>query len=184
MRLHKAFIALGSNIGNRLENLREAVDRLSLNEHTTVLEISAVYMTEPVGETGQERFFNGVVLIETLLPPEELRSYCKTIERELGRPEAYRRWSPRVIDLDIILYDDWCVRSETLSIPHHEMHNRKFVLVPLLDIANPLHPSIGQTAVQLLDSCSDRSVLIKLKKKLTIKKNRPDLTVQPDRSYT
>lgn len=168
MTLHKAYVALGSNIGNRLQNLHDAIERLNILEEISILAVSAVYMTEPVGETGQDRFYNGVILLETSFSPEELRLCCKSIERELGRPQAYRRWSPRVIDLDILLFENRCIRSETLSIPHPEMHNRKFVLIPLLDIANPKHPALGQSAQQLLESCSDRSVLIKLKNKLTI----------------
>ncbi|NTU97783.1 MAG: 2-amino-4-hydroxy-6-hydroxymethyldihydropteridine diphosphokinase [Chlorobiaceae bacterium] len=169
MSRHKAYIAVGSNIGNRLMHLQEAVEMLEKLTGTTVNAVSAVYMTEPVGDTDQERFFNGVVLLETVLEPEALRQSCKTIERDLGRPEAYRRWSPRVIDLDILLFDNLCIRSETLCIPHPEMHNRKFVLVPLLDISNPLHPSSGETASGLLRKCSDRSVLVKLKETLAMK---------------
>lgn len=165
-----AYIGIGSNIGNRLDNLQDAVNMLGRLCETSVKKVSSVYMTEPVGDTSQERFYNGVVLIETSMDPEALKESCKRIERELGRPEAYRRWSPRVIDLDILLFDDRCIKSETLSLPHPEMHNRKFVLVPLLDISNPLHPASGMTAKELLQKCSDRSVLIKLKETLTIKR--------------
>jgi 2-amino-4-hydroxy-6-hydroxymethyldihydropteridine diphosphokinase len=173
MPLHEAYIGTGSNIGDRLSHLQEAVDMLGRLGDTTVKAVSSVYMTEPVGDAAQERFYNGVVLLETALEPELLRQCCKTIERELGRPEAYRRWSPRVIDLDILLYDNRCFRSETLSIPHPEMHNRNFVLVPLLDISNPLHPSSGKTVRQLLADCCDRSVLIKLKSTISIKRIGP-----------
>ena len=101
-----------------------------------------------------------------------MRRQCKTIEQELGRPDAYPRWSPRVIDLDILLYDDAIIKTETLSIPHPELHYRKFVLIPLLDIANPLHPAMQQTMLQLLEYCNDRSVLIKTREKIRIKKRR------------
>ncbi|MEI7708473.1 MAG: 2-amino-4-hydroxy-6-hydroxymethyldihydropteridine diphosphokinase [Chlorobium sp.] len=170
MPMHKVYIGIGSNIGNRLVHLQEAVDRLALLEHTSVENASSIYMTEPVGETEQDRFYNGVILLETSLPPEELRRQCKIIEQELGRPDAYPRWSPRVIDLDILLYDDRCFQSETLSIPHPELHHRKFVLIPLLDIANPLHPLKHQTILKLLESCDDRSVLIRVREKIEIKK--------------
>ena len=128
-------------------------------------------MTEPIGESEQNRFYNGVLQLETSLPPEELRRQCKTIEQELGRPDTYLRWSPRVIDLDILLYDDAIIQTETLSIPHPELHCRKFVLIPLLDIANPQHPSLRHTILQLLKCCNDQSVLIKTRESIRIKKN-------------
>ncbi len=172
MPMHNVFIGIGSNIGERLYHMQEAVDRLSLFEETMVSAVSSIYMTEPVGESEQNRFYNGVLQLETSLPPEELRRQCKTIEQELGRPDAYPRWSPRVIDLDILLYDDAIIQTETLSIPHPELHCRKFVLIPLLDLANPQHPALQQTILQLLESCSDRSVLIKTKEVVRIKKRR------------
>jgi len=170
MLLHKVFIGIGSNIGNRLHHLQEAVDQLMKLDDTSICAISAIYITEPIGEAEQHRFYNGVILLETLLQPEELRLKCKTIEQELGRPGCYPRWSPRVIDLDILLYDDLCLRSESLSIPHTELQHRKFVLIPLLDIANPLHPKTGLRISQLLKSCEDQSVLIKTKEKISLKK--------------
>jgi 2-amino-4-hydroxy-6-hydroxymethyldihydropteridine diphosphokinase len=173
MPIHKAFIGIGSNIGDRLRNLQEAVNLLALLDETSVCAVSSIYMTEPVGESEQNRFYNGVLQLETSLSPEELRRQCKTIEQELGRPDAYPRWSPRVIDLDILLYDSLCLSTETLSIPHAELHCRKFVLVPLLDIANPLHPAMQHTILQLLEVCSDRSVLIRIRDGIRIKKNGP-----------
>jgi 2-amino-4-hydroxy-6-hydroxymethyldihydropteridine diphosphokinase len=172
MPMHHVFIGIGSNIGERLHHLQEAVDRLALLAETEICAISSIYMTEPVGESEQNRFYNGVLLLQTTLPPEELRRQCKIIEQELGRPDNYPRWSPRVIDLDILLYDELCLITETLSIPHPELHCRKFVLIPLLDIANPLHPAMHQSALELLDNCSDRSVLIKIKECVGIKKRR------------
>ncbi len=172
MPMHSVFIGIGSNIGERLHHLQEAVDRLSQLDETTVSAVSSIYMTEPVGECEQNRFYNGVLQLETSLSPEELRRQCKTIEQELGRPDSYPRWSPRVIDLDILLYDNAIIQTETLSIPHPELHCRKFVLIPLLDIGNPQHPAIEQTILQLLECCTDRSVLIKTREKIRIKKRR------------
>jgi len=171
MAKHNVFIGIGSNIGERLDHLQEAVDRLSLLDDTVVSAVSSIYMTEPVGESEQNRFYNGVLQLETSLPPEELRRQCKIIEQELGRPDTYPRWSPRVIDLDILLYDDLIIQTETLSIPHPELHCRKFVLIPLLDIANPEHPALQQTILQLLECCTDRSVLIKTRESVRIKKD-------------
>lgn len=170
MLMHKVFIGIGSNIGNRLLHLQDAVDQLMMLDDTTVSAVSSIYMTEPIGETEQHRFYNGVILLETPHPPEELRLKCKTIEQELGRPDSYPRWSPRVIDLDILLFDNLCLRTESLSIPHPELKHRKFVLVPLLDIANPPHPETGLRISQHLTFCEDQSVLIKTKEKITLKK--------------
>ncbi|WP_347564588.1 2-amino-4-hydroxy-6-hydroxymethyldihydropteridine diphosphokinase [Chlorobium sp. N1] len=164
----KAYIGTGSNVGDRFGNLQEALLRLAALPGTRVLEASPVYMTEPVGEEEQERFFNGVVLIETTLEAEELRRRTKAIEQELGRPERYRRWSPRVIDLDILLYGDRVIESGTLHVPHPELHRRKFVLVPLLDIADPVHPSLQKTMLELLPRSADPSVPVRLKQRLRL----------------
>jgi len=172
MPMQKVFIGIGSNIGNRLAHLQEATDMLMKLDDTSVCAVSSIYITEPIGDTEQHRFYNGVLLLETSLSPEKLRRWCKTIEQELGRPHSYPRWSPRVIDLDILLYDDLCLRTESLSIPHPELQHRKFVLVPLLDIANPLHPETGKSISQLLECCKDPSVLIQTKEKTMIKKKR------------
>ena len=170
MPAHKVFIGIGSNIGDRLCHLQEAVNQLALLDETSVSAVSSIYMTEPIGDTELNRFYNGVILLDTLFSPEELRLQCKTIEQELGRPDTYSRWSPRVIDLDILLYDSTCSNSETLSIPHTELHHRNFVLIPLLDIANPVHPVMQTTILQLLNSCPDRSVLVRIKESVEIKK--------------
>ncbi|NTV26762.1 MAG: 2-amino-4-hydroxy-6-hydroxymethyldihydropteridine diphosphokinase [Chlorobiaceae bacterium] len=163
-----AYIGIGSNVGDRFANLQQAVDHLALAPETSVTAVSRVYMTEPVGDIEQERFFNAVVRIETGLDPISLRSTCKSIEQQLGRPDRYRRWSPRTIDLDILLYGELCMTSELLVIPHAELPKRKFVLVPLLDIDNPLHPRLNRTIAELLPTSGDRSVPVRLTERLRI----------------
>ncbi|MBM3163284.1 MAG: 2-amino-4-hydroxy-6-hydroxymethyldihydropteridine diphosphokinase [Chlorobi bacterium] len=162
------YLGIGSNIGNRLAHLQEAVGLLNLLPETVVTGISALYMTEPVGVTEQERFFNGVVRLETALSPGDLRSHCKAIERNLGRPEQYIRWSPRVIDLDILLFGDLVLHDSVLTIPHPELEHRMFVLVPLLDLADPVHPLLHRPVSSLLESCPDRSVLVRLRERIAI----------------
>ena len=162
MPTHKVFIGTGSNTGDRFCNIREAVDLLALIHETTVCKVSSMYMTEPIGDMEQNRFYNGAILLETSLSPEEIRRQCKSIEQKLGRPDTYARWSPRVIDLDILLYDTVCLTTKDLSIPHPELHRRKFVLIPLLDLDNPVHPGMRKTVRELLECCEDRSVLVKL----------------------
>ena len=88
MPAHKVFIGIGSNIGNRLCHLQEAVNQLALLDETSVSAVSSIYMTEPIGDTELNRFYNGVILLDTLFSPEELRLQCKTIEQELGRPDT------------------------------------------------------------------------------------------------
>mgnify|MGYP001809646832 FL=1 len=165
---HTVFLGIGSNIGDRLEHLQEAVGLLNRMVETTVTAVSGIYMTEPVGVTEQERFYNGVVRLETGLSPENLRSHCKAIEHNLGRPERYIRWSPRVIDLDILLYGDLAMHSSVLSIPHPELTNRMFVLIPLLDLVDPIHPVLHCPVSSLLRTCPDRSVLVRLRERITI----------------
>lgn len=168
-----AYIGIGSNVGDRLAYLQGAIDRLAWLELTNVTGVSRAYMTEPFGDPDQERYFNAVVAVETALAPDALRAGCKAIERELGRPDNYERWSPRSIDLDILLYGNQCIETDLLSIPHAEMHRRKFVLVPLLDIANPEHPRRHRPITELLKSCTDSSVPIRLAEKLKIGRISP-----------
>ena len=161
-----AYIGIGSNVGDRFANLQQAVDQLAETPQTSVSGVSRVYLTEPVGDTEQERFFNAVVKIETGLDPASLRTHCKEIEQRLGRPDKYRRWSPRTIDLDILLYGDRCMEDDVLVIPHAELHRRKFVLVPLLDIDNPVHPLLHRTIAELLKTSGDPSVPVRLTERL------------------
>jgi 2-amino-4-hydroxy-6-hydroxymethyldihydropteridine diphosphokinase len=167
-----AYIGLGSNVGDRFANLQTAVDMLGLLPDTRVTGISKVYMTEPVGNAEQERFFNAVAAITTALNPSDLRLHCKAIERDLGRPDRYRRWSPRTIDLDILLYGDLSIKNDILIIPHAELHHRKFVIIPLLDIDNPVHPLMHCAIADLLKTCEDPSVPVRLTEQLRIKKKR------------
>lgn len=164
-----AYIGIGSNVGDRFARLQQAVDRLDHLPGTRVTGVSGVYMTEPFGDPDQERYFNAVVAVATSIGPAELRAQCKAVEQQLGRPDHYQRWSPRTIDLDILLYGDLCIESDLLVIPHAEMHRRKFVIIPLLDIANPEHPRLHCSIADLLETCGDPSVPIRLTEKLEIR---------------
>ncbi|NTU53083.1 MAG: 2-amino-4-hydroxy-6-hydroxymethyldihydropteridine diphosphokinase [Chlorobiaceae bacterium] len=163
-----ACIGIGSNVGERLTNLQQALDRLTLVPCTTVTGVSRVYMTEPFGDPDQNRYFNAVVALNTSLDPATLREHCKSIEHDLGRPDQYQRWSPRTIDLDILLFGNRCIKNNLLTIPHAEMHHRRFVLIPLLDLGNPEHPLLHCTIADLLKSCQDHSVPVRLTEKLKI----------------
>jgi 2-amino-4-hydroxy-6-hydroxymethyldihydropteridine diphosphokinase len=129
----RGYLGLGSNVGDRLANLRAAVDALS--RHVGVVGRSSVYETEPQGEVlDQPDFLNAAVAIETSLGPEELLDVCKDIERELGRDFDQVRHGPRVVDIDLLLLGDIELQTERLTLPHREVTSRRFVLAPLLEL--------------------------------------------------
>lgn len=131
--MSRAFIGLGSNLGDRLAYLRRAVAALEATGCVEVVARSSVYETEAVDlEQGVPRFLNAVVEVETTLSPHELLSECKRVERELGRTGGHLQ--SREIDLDILLYDDLVVDAPDLNIPHPELTRRAFVVVPLLEV--------------------------------------------------
>ena len=135
-----AYIALGSNIGNREENLNNAIEMLRQNEGVEVKQISSYINTAPVGFTEQPDFLNAVVEVKTSLCPHKLLEICSDIEKNLKR-ERIIHWGPRTIDLDILLYDDLVLNDADLIIPHPRMHERDFVLKPLKEIApKAFHP--------------------------------------------
>ena len=128
-----AFIAFGSNLGNRQKNIDDALELLT-REGVFVLKRSSIMETDPVGgPPGQGKFFNGVIKIETDLNPQELLQTLLSIEKQLGRVRSVRN-APRIIDLDILLYDDIILDEFDLTIPHPRMRERAFVMKPLLDI--------------------------------------------------
>ncbi|MGE7980664.1 2-amino-4-hydroxy-6-hydroxymethyldihydropteridine diphosphokinase [Psychrobacillus sp. NPDC093200] len=142
--MNLAYISLGSNIGNRLEFLQEAVGLLKETKQIEVKRMSSVYETDPVGYVDQAAFLNIVVELETLYSPHELLKKCNEIEDLLGRKRLVR-WGPRTVDLDILLYNEENMKTEDLIIPHPRMTERGFVLVPLVEINSELvHPSTKQ----------------------------------------
>jgi 2-amino-4-hydroxy-6-hydroxymethyldihydropteridine diphosphokinase len=145
------YLGLGSNVGERRENLQAAVELLWAHE-VTVLASSSVYETEPVGEVLDQRaFYNACLRVETGLGPERLLDACKAVERALGRAQSgedgYVRHGPRALDVDVLLLDGRRYRSERLTLPHREVTSRRFVLVPLLELAPALVvPGAGPAA--------------------------------------
>ena len=153
--MHLAYIGFGSNIGDRLKHLQNAIHALSKTEGINLQEISSVYKTDPVGYEAQGQFLNGVAAIQTSLSPLSLLQTLKKIETLIGRQHRIR-WGPREIDLDILIYGNLCVQTEKLVIPHPEMHLRGFVLAPLAQIApNLVHPIFQETIQTLLERLED-----------------------------
>lgn len=147
----KAYIALGSNMGECERCLDGAVDALRTDECIRVLKVSDYIETKPYGEVQQNNFLNGVVAIETLYSPKELLDKVHVIETNNGR-ERLVHWGPRTLDLDILLYENWVLTTPDLVIPHRDMHNREFVLKPLCQIEPYLyHPVFRKTIWELLN---------------------------------
>lgn len=129
----RAVLGIGTNMGDRFKNLQHAVDSISLLPNTKVLNVSPIYETEPWGYTEQQTFYNGVVLIDTQLSPNALLGACLGVEAALGRVRLFKN-GPRIIDIDVLLYENVNIESDELNIPHPFIKERDFVLVPLNDI--------------------------------------------------
>ncbi|HEY0734242.1 MAG TPA: 2-amino-4-hydroxy-6-hydroxymethyldihydropteridine diphosphokinase [Herpetosiphonaceae bacterium] len=150
--LHNVYLGLGANLGERLATLRTARDRLA--PAMTVVRCSSLYETPPWGVTDQPSFLNAVCHAQTALSAFELLAVLKDLEADLGRT-ATTRWGPRLIDLDILLFDDLVLATPTLTIPHLHLHERAFVLIPLSEIAPDLqHPRLGLSIAALAGSVS------------------------------
>ncbi len=157
--MHLAYIGFGSNIGDRLSYIQNAIHHIAQTKRITIHKISSLYKTSPVGYDAQDDFLNGVIAIQTDLPPLNLLRILKQIETSVGRQHR-SRWGPREIDLDILIYADACVNTSEIIIPHPGMHLRRFVLVPLAELApDMLHPILKETIQYLLNNLeTDQSI--------------------------
>lgn len=147
-----SYIGFGSNMGDRRTYCEEAVRLVSQFPKTSVVSVSSLYETEPLERTDQEWFINCVGAVRTELGPMELFGACQEVERFLGRKRT-ARYGPRTIDLDILFYGDRVIQDPPLNIPHPKVHERRFAMEPLVEIApNFVHPVLIQTAVQILNA--------------------------------
>lgn len=151
---HTAYVALGSNMGDKKAYLDEAVDKLGQHPLCRVQKVAEYIQTEPYGGVEQDTFLNSALELQTLLYPEELLKLINRIEAEAGR-ERTIHWGPRTLDLDILFYDDRVIDTPRLTVPHIDMQNRDFVLRPLAQLAPWYrHPVLNRTVQQLLDARS------------------------------
>ncbi|QGG48754.1 2-amino-4-hydroxy-6-hydroxymethyldihydropteridine diphosphokinase [Heliorestis convoluta] len=152
--INRAYIGLGSNLGEKEKNLEKALVALQYNPSILLQNYSSWYLTQPVGFTEQDAFLNGIAVVDTWLSPQELLHFLLTTEDQMGR-QRKERWGPRTLDLDLLLYGKEVIDSENLIVPHERMYERAFVLVPFYEIApNWIHPS-GITTKKYLERLED-----------------------------
>ena len=150
-----AFLSLGSNRGDRKLHLKTALAKLNALEKTEIISVSNLYSTAAWGKEDQPDFLNMAVGIKTFFQPEILMKKIIRIEEEMGRVRM-EKWGPRIIDIDILMFGNEKINSETITLPHPEMHKRKFVLVPMKDIAAEIiHPVYNKSIDRLAEECAD-----------------------------
>ncbi|MFN8545004.1 MAG: 2-amino-4-hydroxy-6-hydroxymethyldihydropteridine diphosphokinase [Candidatus Binatia bacterium] len=153
----RVYIGIGSNLGDRRANTVEAIERVGGLDGTRIVRASSFYESEPLGDA-KTWFVNSVIEIETELPTERLLKKLLAIEEAMGRKRVKgKKWGSRVIDLDILLADQEIIEKRSLKVPHPEMHRRRFVLLPLAELApHVIHPSLGQSVSTLLATLKDQ----------------------------
>ncbi|MCQ2744279.1 MAG: 2-amino-4-hydroxy-6-hydroxymethyldihydropteridine diphosphokinase [bacterium] len=157
------YLSLGSNLGDRVGYIQQATSLLSANSDINIVATSSFYETEPWHMNTEKWFVNAVIQIMTALPPEELLKECQRIETFLGREHISdkSRYEDRVIDIDIIFYDNKMIKTEKLTIPHQFFHKRAFVLVPMLEIAEDfVHPVFNKTVEELYDDLENPETVV------------------------
>ncbi|MFJ7640605.1 2-amino-4-hydroxy-6-hydroxymethyldihydropteridine diphosphokinase [Peribacillus sp. NPDC046944] len=151
-----SYLSIGSNMGESFDTFQRAFQLLSEDPHIKLVSCSSLYETDPVGYTDQDCFLNAVIKVETDLTPEDLLRACMQVEQELGRKRNVR-WGPRTLDLDILLYNHENVETEILSIPHPRMHERAFVIIPLMELESDIIlPKMNTSLSDLLEKIPDK----------------------------
>ena len=154
---HIVYLSMGSNIGDKKQNIEDALALLNRFDTIEVGCVSSFYKTQPQNFTDQDWFINAAVKIKTVLDPGELLGVLKTVEQQLDKDGKPFRFGPRIIDLDIVYYDDLILKTEQLEIPHPRMHERCFVLIPICDIgAQTIHPVLNLRSDELLKKIEEQ----------------------------
>jgi len=150
IKFNTVYIGLGSNLGKRLDYIKTAIKLIRKLNSTSIDAISSIYESEPYGNVDQPKFLNCVLKLNTTIEPLDLLTKLKNIEKNMGR-EKTKRWDPRVIDIDILLYNDLIMDSPELKIPHPDLLNRDFVIKPLLELdENIVHPVKNKKISELI----------------------------------
>ncbi len=159
---HSVLLAFGSNLGDRILNIKKALALIDESDDIELVSISSFYETEPMGYSRQPDFVNSAALILTTLDAKPLLEFLKNVELDIGRLNR-QRWHEREIDIDILLYDDLIINEDRLQIPHKQMHKRNFVLTPAVEIAPDLqHPVLHKSIYELKLECDDELAIVKL----------------------
>ncbi|AYN27505.1 MULTISPECIES: 2-amino-4-hydroxy-6-hydroxymethyldihydropteridine diphosphokinase [Buttiauxella] len=153
-----AYIALGSNQASPLEQVTHALDAIAAIPQSRVVAISSFYRTPPLGPQDQPDYLNAAVALETELSPETLLAHTQRIELEHGRVRKAERWGPRTLDLDMMLFGNLTIATSTLTVPHYDMKNRAFMLVPLLEIAPDCAFPEGLPVAKVLENLSQDGI--------------------------
>ncbi|MBU4304480.1 MAG: 2-amino-4-hydroxy-6-hydroxymethyldihydropteridine diphosphokinase [Candidatus Omnitrophica bacterium] len=154
------YVGIGSNMGNRRRSIAKAVSLLGEHPQLRIKKISALYETDPEGGPAQRRFLNGVICLKTNAAPQRLLRILQSIEKKTGRVPGTVKWGPRVIDLDILFYEDLVIKEKNLIVPHPLLDKRFFVLRPFLDIsARRKHPVLGKTISRLFKELNNETGL-------------------------
>jgi 2-amino-4-hydroxy-6-hydroxymethyldihydropteridine diphosphokinase len=160
--MHKIFLGIGGNIGNKQVNFNKVYTFIK-NELGEIVKRSSVYETPPWGFSANENFWNQVLIIETRFSPTDVLQKITEIENTFGRERETGKYNSREMDIDILYFDELIIETEKLVIPHPRIQYRKFVLVPLNEIAYDFkHPLLRLTSFQMLEKCKDESVILKL----------------------
>ena len=158
-----AYIGIGSNVGVQINKIDSAVELIDESDCCEVTEVSSIYESLPYGKVKQEDFFNAVIEIKTYFKPKELFYFLKSVEKRVGRKLA-EKWGPREIDLDILFYNDLIYSDEGIKIPHKDLLNRDFVVVPLIEIAPDLiHPELQKkiSEISIFQLKDDKNLTLK-----------------------